>query len=262
MVVINLFHVTGNERHDWIFRDTAGHTTNLCGPVWDVVVAISENRKKKTRQLPDLAILSRKHVPTCSLSILSWFISLSFFWSSSCCCWISSKCSNKSWRKWVTWLASVLWFELSWTNPGSGDNGNGDLSIVWTSSFSNSLLLSSLFKKDDDFERKTRVKCFSDLAPTEVVGDLLPEKVRSEFTCICSIFPLEGKSVVITIWQTLLRVLSNTDLKLFRFIRYNRSHDGPLFYPCDINMANNMNARRESLGEVSGWYHLHAFAKK
>ena len=47
MVVINLFHVTGNERHDWIFRDTAGHTTNLCDPVWDVVVAISENRKKK-----------------------------------------------------------------------------------------------------------------------------------------------------------------------------------------------------------------------
>ena len=62
-------------------------------------------------------------------------------------------------------------------------------------------------------------------------------------------FPVQGKSVVITIWQTLVHVLSNTALKLFRFIRVKNSH----YFggPCDKNMANNTNARQPMLSRVA-----------
>lgn len=170
---------------------------NLCVSVWGVFMQ-SEKIKCKTRR--PRTIYHHKRVPTCSLSILSWLISRSFFWSSSCCCWISSKCSNKSWRKWVTWLASVLWLELSWTISGSGNFENETLSLGWSCSFSTSLLMLLCFRDVEDFERKTRVNCRSDRALEEVVGALFPENGTSAFTCVCSMFPPDGKSVVITIW--------------------------------------------------------------
>lgn len=171
-----------------------------------------------------------KYIPTCSLSNLSWLMSRSFFCNSSCCCWISSKCSNKSWRKWVTWAkASVLWLLPSLTISGSGDFVNGIQALGRSCSFCVSLLLSVFFTAVEDFDRKTRVNCRSDRELPALVGDLLvPTKGASDLNWFWSMFPLQGKSVVITIWEIFVHVLSNTALKLLRFIWYMSGHHGSL----------------------------------
>lgn len=196
-------------------------------------------KKNKKAKLRYNKINRPKRVPTCSLSNFSWLISRSFFCNSSCCCWISSKCSNKSWRKCVTWpKASVLWLLPSWAISGSGDFVNGPLTLGWSCSFCISLLLLLFFTAVEDFDRKTRVNCRSDLELPALGGDLFPTKGASLLNWFWSMFPLHGKSVVITIWEIFVHVLSNTALKLFRFIRYNSGHHGRLADPCDINMAN------------------------
>lgn len=166
---------------------------------------------------------------TCSLSSFSLLISRSFICNCSCCCWMSSKCSNKSCRNWVNSpTTSILWLLPSQAISGSDGLTNGTSVLGCSCSFCVSLLLLPFFRAIEDFDRKTRVTCRSDRELAEPVANLFPTKGASVFVWFWSMFPVQGKSVVITIWQTLVHVLSNTALKLFRFIRVKNSHYGTL----------------------------------
>lgn len=166
---------------------------------------------------------------TCSLSSFSLLISRSFICNCSCCCWMSSKCSNKSCRNWVNSpTTSILWLLPSQAISGSDGLTNGTSVLGCSCSFCVSLLLLPFFRAIEDFDRKTRVTCRSDRELAEPVANLFPTKGASVFVWFWSMFPVQGKSVVITIWQTLVHVLSNTALKLFRFIRVKNSHHGTL----------------------------------